>query len=51
VRPDVRRGKQDAGPGVERQIAELETVFKRLSAVVTGRDDVRMAVDEAGLHL
>src|SRR3546814_16339833 len=48
VRPDVRRREQDAGAAAEGFEAEGPALPHALDAVVTGRDDMRVNVDEEG---
>jgi len=50
VRPDVRRAEEDRRPRLRSEIAELEAFLDRAGTVVTRRHDVRMAIDETGLH-
>jgi hypothetical protein len=46
----VRRGEEDRGSRALGQVAELEALVDGSGAVVAGRDDVRVTVDEAGPH-
>ena len=47
MRPDVRRGEEDGGAGLGSEVAQLEPVLERRSAVVAGRNYVRVTVHEA----
>jgi len=51
VRPDMRRRKQDRGPVLRRAATERQSILDRRGPVVTGRDDMRVTVDEATIHL
>ena len=46
----MRRGEEDRGSRALGQVAELEALVDGSGAVVAGRDDVRVTVDEAGPH-
>jgi hypothetical protein len=48
MRPDMRRGEKDRRAVRSCLAAELDALAHGRSAVVTGRDDMRVAVDEEG---
>ena len=43
---DMRGGEEDAGAGLEGEAAQLESLLDRFRAVVPGRDDVGVDIDE-----